>query len=121
MTSTRHLALMALVRDIEEPTKTYRRSVRQASAAFTDSPEWDRAVGRGNAALDTIEAAVRAWVAKNPAPFTVEELAAAQADVDHLNAEFPDEPEHSIGGPRADDGLPKHEIWSAHCEDGCCR
>ena len=23
-------------------------------------------------------------------------------------------------GQREDDGSPKHEIWSPHCEDGCC-
>ncbi|MFJ7963178.1 hypothetical protein [Streptomyces sp. NPDC096324] len=71
MTSRRHLNLMALMREIEEPSKVYNRSVRQASAAFTDSPEWDRAVGRGNAALDEVEKAVRAWVAKHPESSTM--------------------------------------------------
>jgi hypothetical protein len=62
---------MALMRDIEKPAKTYNRSVRQASAAFTDSPEWDRAVSRGNAALDAVERAVRLWVEDNrPQPAT---------------------------------------------------
>jgi hypothetical protein len=65
MTSDRHLALMALMTEIEGPSKAYYRSVRQASTAFTDSSEWDRAVDQGAAALDLIERAVRFWVDGN--------------------------------------------------------
>lgn len=65
MTSDRHLALMALMTEIEEPSKAYYRSVRQAGTAFTDSPEYDRAVNRGATALDQIETAVRMWVESN--------------------------------------------------------
>ena len=66
MTSDRHLALMALMREIEEPTKTYQRSVRLAAALASNSTQWDAAVEKGNAALDDIEKAVRAWTAKHP-------------------------------------------------------
>jgi hypothetical protein len=66
MTSDRHLALMALMNEITTPTKTYDRCVRRAAAALTDSPEYNAAVERGNAALDAIEHAVRRWVAKHP-------------------------------------------------------
>ncbi|GGX99082.1 hypothetical protein [Streptomyces fructofermentans] len=62
MTADRHLALMTLMTEIQEPSRAYFRSTRQAAAAFTDSPEWDRAVGRGGQALDAIETAVRHWV-----------------------------------------------------------
>lgn len=65
MTTDRHLALMALMREIENPSKAYYRSVGQAGRAFTDSVEWQRAVGRGNAALDAIETTVRMWVESN--------------------------------------------------------
>lgn len=68
MTSDRHLNLMALMRDIEEPSKTYRRSVRLAASTETDSPANLAAIERGNAALDDIERAVRAWVAAHPEP-----------------------------------------------------
>jgi len=63
MTSDRHLALMALMREIDEPAKTYQRSVRLAAALGSDTPQWDVAVGNGNAALDLIERAVRHWAA----------------------------------------------------------
>ncbi|MET7436997.1 hypothetical protein, partial [Streptomyces sp. NPDC005568] len=38
----------------------------QASRAYSESAEWERAVARGNAALDAVETAVRAWVASHP-------------------------------------------------------
>ncbi|MEU3613446.1 hypothetical protein ABZ725_14180 [Streptomyces sp. NPDC006872] len=66
MTTDRHLAVMALMNEIEAPAKTYRHCVRRAAAAHTDSAEYDRAVERGNAALDDIEAAARRWVASHP-------------------------------------------------------
>ncbi|MER5750666.1 hypothetical protein [Streptomyces sp. NPDC002088] len=65
MTTDRHLALMALMNEIEEPTKTYQRCVRAAAAALTDSPEYNAAVSRGNTALDKVERAVRLWVENN--------------------------------------------------------
>lgn len=65
MTSDRHLALMALMTEIEEPTKTYQRCLRAAAAALTDSPEYNSAVNRGNSALDKVERAVRLWVEAN--------------------------------------------------------
>lgn len=67
MTSTRVLAVMALVRDTEAPLKTFNASVRKATRTATDSDENDAAQARGNAALLEIEAAVRRWVAKHPA------------------------------------------------------
>ena len=67
MTSDRHLALMALMRAIEEPAKTYQRSVRRAASLQSESPEWDAVVAKGHAALDEVEAAVRAWTTKHPA------------------------------------------------------
>lgn len=66
MTTDRHLALMALMNDIEEPAKTYQRCVRLAAALASNSAQWDAAVEKGNAALDEIELAVRAWTAKHP-------------------------------------------------------
>lgn len=65
MTSDRHLALMALMSDLEQPTKTFNRSVRLAAALESESPQWDTAVGKGKDALDLIEQAVRHWVATN--------------------------------------------------------
>jgi hypothetical protein len=65
MTSDRHLALMALMREIEEPTKAYQRCARAAAALPSNSPEWDSAVERGNHALDLIERAVRSWADDN--------------------------------------------------------
>jgi hypothetical protein len=65
MTTNRHLALMALMNEIEEPTKTYRRSVRAAANLPSESPEWDAAVARGNKALDLVERAVRFWTDHN--------------------------------------------------------
>ncbi|GAB2731560.1 hypothetical protein [Streptomyces bullii] len=65
MTTDRHLALMALMNEVTAPAKTYDHAVRRAAAAASDSPEYDRAVGRGNAALDDIERPVRLWVASN--------------------------------------------------------
>lgn len=61
MTSDRHLALMALMRDIEEPAKAYQRSIRLAASTETDSPLNLQAIERGKAALDLIELAVRSW------------------------------------------------------------
>ncbi|MFF9271108.1 hypothetical protein [Streptomyces rochei] len=66
MTSDRHLALMALMREITAPAKTYERCVRRAAAASSTSPEHDKAVALGNSALDDIERAVRYWVAEHP-------------------------------------------------------
>lgn len=68
MTSDRHLALMTLMREITAPAKAYDNCVRRAAAALTDSPEYNAAVERGNAALDDIEEAVRRWVAAHPEP-----------------------------------------------------
>ncbi|MFF6829603.1 hypothetical protein [Streptomyces longwoodensis] len=65
MTSNRHLALMTLMNEITAPAKTYDHCVRRAAAALTDSPEYNAAVERGNAALDDIEQAVRLWVETN--------------------------------------------------------
>lgn len=74
MTSTRVLAVMGLMTDIEAPTKTYRSALRKAWRTATDSPENKAAQARGNAALLEIEGIVREWVAKHPAadaePFT---------------------------------------------------
>lgn len=67
MTSTRVLAVMALIRETEAPLKTFNASVRKATRTATDSDENDAAQARGNAALLEIEAAVRRWVAKHPA------------------------------------------------------
>ena len=66
MTSDRHLALMALMNEISAPTRTYDRCVRRAAAALSDSPEYNAAVERGNAALDEIGDAVRRWTTKYP-------------------------------------------------------
>jgi uncharacterized protein YukE len=66
MTSDRHLALMALMNEIDEPAKTFQRHVRAAAKLASNTREWDSAVERGNAALDDIEQAVRRWVAKHP-------------------------------------------------------
>lgn len=85
MTTDRHLALMALMNAIEEPAKIYHRSVRQAARASSDSPDFDQAVGRGNAALDSIEQAVRRWTAKHLAG-EVDELQALRARVAELEA-----------------------------------
>jgi hypothetical protein len=71
MTTDRHLALMTLMREIEDPTRTYQRSVRLAAALGSNTPQWDTAVEKGNAALDDIEQAVRRWVAAHPEPVTV--------------------------------------------------
>lgn len=71
MTSDRHLALMALMRDLEAPSKTYQRSVRLAAAFASNSTQYDEAVAKGNAALDDIEQAVRRWIAAHPDPATV--------------------------------------------------
>ena len=68
MTSDRHLNLMALMRDIDEPSKTYRRSVRLAASTETGNPINVDAVKRGEAALDDIERTVRDWTAKHPEP-----------------------------------------------------
>jgi hypothetical protein len=65
MTSDRHLALMALMNEIEEPAKIYQRQVRAAANLASETPEWDSAVERGNRALDLIERAVRLWVESN--------------------------------------------------------
>lgn len=71
MTSDRHLALMALMREIEEPTRTYQRSIRLAAALSSNTPQWDTAVNKGNTALDEIETAVRRWTAEHPEPSTL--------------------------------------------------
>lgn len=77
MTSDRHLALMALMalmREIDEPTKTYQRSIRLAATLGSETLCWNAAVERGNAALDDIEQAVRGWVAAHPEPGETDEL-----------------------------------------------
>lgn len=66
MTTDRHLALMALMREIDAPTKTYQRCIRRAAAAPTDSPEYNAAVTLGNSALDDAGQAIRRWVANHP-------------------------------------------------------
>jgi hypothetical protein len=81
-TTDRHLALMALMRDIEKPSAVYRRSVRLAASLLTDSPQWDAAVAKGAAALDEIVAAVRDWTDRHPAPAAV----AAAGNTDGTNA-----------------------------------
>lgn len=68
MTSDRHLALMNLMREITTPAKTYDRCVQRAAATPSDSPDYDKHVALGNAALDDIEQAVRRWTAQHPAP-----------------------------------------------------
>jgi len=71
MTNDRHLALMTLMNEVEAPARTYRNCVRRAGAASSNSPAYDAAVERGNAALDDIEQAVRRWVAAHPEPSTL--------------------------------------------------
>lgn len=71
MTSSRHLALMALMRNIEDPAKIYQRNVRLAAGLGSHTPQWAAAVEKGNAALDDIETAVRAWVAAHPEPVAI--------------------------------------------------
>ena len=66
MTSDRHLALMALMREVTTPAKTFEHCVRRAASTETDSDANLAAIERGNAALDDIEEAVRRWVAANP-------------------------------------------------------
>ncbi len=83
MTSDRHLALMALMGEIEQPTKAFNRSVRLAAALETESPQWDAAVGKGKAALDLIEQAVRRWVTAHPASDSGElVIAASEIELD---------------------------------------
>jgi len=65
MTSDRHLALMALMTEIDEPAKTYQRCIRSAATLPSETPEWESAVSRGNSALDHIERAVRLWTESN--------------------------------------------------------
>lgn len=71
MTTDRHLNLMALMREIEAPTKAYQRSVRLAAALGSETPQWDAAVERGTTALDHIDCAVRRWVTAHPEPSTL--------------------------------------------------
>ena len=66
MTSDRHLNLMALMREIEAPTKAFNRSVRLAASTETDTPANSRAIDSGKQALDDIERAVRRWVTAHP-------------------------------------------------------
>lgn len=66
MTSDHVLAVMALMREVETPAKSYRHSVRRAAATATDSPENDAARSQGERALRDIEQAVRLWVATHP-------------------------------------------------------
>jgi hypothetical protein len=65
MTTDRHLALMALMNEIETPAADYQRNVRAAARLTSESTEWNSAVERGNRALDRIETAVRIWVENN--------------------------------------------------------
>ncbi|MFI6251474.1 hypothetical protein [Streptomyces sp. NPDC051016] len=46
-------------------------------------------------------------------PLTATELAIAQADVDHLNAEFPDEPQDGNGWPGDEHAEPGTRGWTA--------
>jgi hypothetical protein len=66
MTTDRHLALMALMNEIEAPARTYRHCVTRAANTSSTSPQYAAAVERGNAALDDIETAVRTWIAAHP-------------------------------------------------------
>lgn len=70
MTSDRHLALMALMREVTTPARTFDRCVSRAAGLPTGSPRHDKAVALGNSALDDIEQAVRRWVAAHPDPDT---------------------------------------------------
>jgi len=45
-------------------------------------------------------------------PLTAEELASGQADVDHLNAEFPDEPQDGNGWPGDEHAEPGTRGWT---------
>lgn len=71
MTSDRHLNLMALMRELEAPTKAFNRSVRLAASTATDTPANSRAIDSGKQALDDIERAVRRWVTAHPEPSTL--------------------------------------------------
>ncbi|MFF5784215.1 hypothetical protein ACFY8P_04500 [Streptomyces sp. NPDC012693] len=65
-------ALNALMRDLEDPLKTYNQCLRKAWRTLTDSPENDAAQAKGNATLLEIEQVIRQWVAKHPEPDTTE-------------------------------------------------
>ncbi|MFG2269101.1 hypothetical protein ACGFNY_04925 [Streptomyces chartreusis] len=84
MTTDRHLALMALMREIEDPSKAYQRSVRLAAALGSDTPQWDSAVEKGKAALDDIEQAVRRWVAAHPEPIALPTKDTPLSDYDFI-------------------------------------
>ena len=59
---------------------------------------------------------VMAWpydLRETQPPLTAGELATAQADVDHLNAEFPDEPQDGNGWPGDEHAEPGTRGWTA--------
>jgi hypothetical protein len=66
MTSNRHLNLMALMNELDGPTKAFNRSVRLAASTATDTPANSRAIDSGKQALDDIDTAVRRWVTAHP-------------------------------------------------------
>jgi hypothetical protein len=63
----RQYALTALAEAVEQPLKTYQRSLRTAWRTASDSPENDAARAQGTAALLEFDRAVREYVAKHPA------------------------------------------------------
>ncbi|MEY9995848.1 hypothetical protein ABIE67_007880 [Streptomyces sp. V4I8] len=48
---------------------------------------------------------------------------ATYRDLDAVGQSNPRIPDHTVNEerPASEDDTPRHEIWSAHCEDGCCR
>lgn len=56
-----------LLDEMEPARLRYRRALRRAEATSTDSPEFDSARGKGDAALAEIEQLMRGWIAANPA------------------------------------------------------
>lgn len=60
-------ALMALMAEIDKPVNRYRYAVRRCAEALSESPEYDRAQERGDAALLEIDRAIREYVAERPA------------------------------------------------------
>lgn len=66
MVSDQILAIMALMRELERPTKVYNKALRKAWRTATDSAPYNAAVARGNDTLLEIEKIIRAWVEKHP-------------------------------------------------------
>lgn len=56
-----------LLDEMEPARLRYRRALRRAEATSTDSPEFDAARVKGDAALAEIEQLMRGWIAANPA------------------------------------------------------